>query len=175
MRTADRGSFPCSSTVTQSWGVRKPGAGETTLNIGGVVSTRQVKLVQGLGDSLPAASRALTNMVWTPSPTTSTSTNRPLSEALALDQLLAPSTAYVEDTMLSSTPVTSTAMVVVFTAPINGGGIRNVKLHTRGGSTSRVHTKNVEFTTTFPAMSSPATRGSEWATHNTGGNKLKHL
>jgi hypothetical protein len=114
-------------------------------------------------------------MVWKPSLTTSISTNRPLSEALALDQLLAPSTAYVEDTMLSSTPVTSTAMVVVFTAPINGGGIRNVKLHTRGGSTSRVHTKNVEFTTTFPAMSSPATEGSEWATHNTGGNKLKHL
>jgi hypothetical protein len=71
--------------------------------------------------------------------------------AVALDQSLAPSNEYVEDTMLSSTPITLTAMLVVFTVPAKGDDVRTVKLHTAGGAVSIVQEKLAFAVATFPA------------------------
>jgi hypothetical protein len=83
---------------------------------------------------------------------TCTSTDKPLSVVVASDQSLAPSTAYVEDTMLSSTPVTSTAMLAVFTDPVKGDGVNTVKMHTRGGTVSIVQEKLAFAAAMFPRV-----------------------
>jgi hypothetical protein len=82
---------------------------------------------------------------------TSTFTIKAPFVAVASDQTLAPSTAYVEDTMLSSAPITLTTMLLVLNAPKTvDEGVRTVKLQNRGGTVSTVHGSIELDPATFP-------------------------